>query len=125
MISYNGTTFAYIGDAAYEILVREYLLLNGITKVDHLHKEAIKYTSAEGQAKAMDAIIEELSEKELSVFKKGRNAKSERKARNASLATYKRATGFESLIGYLYLERNFDRLSELFNLINKTLFDKE
>ena len=112
---YSGLTLAYIGDAAYEILIREYLLLSGYTKVENLHKVAIKFTSAEGQAKAFDLVEEHLTEEELGIFKRGRNAKTERKARNASLATYKKATGFESLIGYLYLERNFDRITELFN----------
>lgn len=112
---YSGLTLAYIGDAAYEILIREYLVLLGYTKVDNLHKVAIKFTSAEGQEKAFDIIESSLTEEEMSIFKRGRNAKTERKARNASLATYKKATGFESLIGFLYLERNFDRINELFN----------
>ena len=112
---YNGVTLAYIGDAAFEILVREYLLLSGYTKVDNLHKIAIKLTSAEGQEKAFDIMQSHLTEDEMGIYKRGRNAKSDRKARNASLASYKKATGFESLIGFLYLERNFDRISELFN----------
>lgn len=117
MVHYNGLTLAYIGDAAYEILIREYLLLNGLTKVDNLHKQAIKYTSALGQAKAYDLIESILTEDEITTFKRGRNGKTDRKARNASLADYKKATGFESLIGQLYLNRDYDRISELFNII--------
>ena len=108
---------AYIGDASYELLVREYLLRKGITKVDSLHKEAIKYTSAEGQEKAYNLIENVLSEEEITVFKRGRNSKSDRKARNASLASYKKATGFESLMGYLHLRNDIERINELFIMI--------
>lgn len=121
MIQFNGLTLAYIGDAVYELLVREYLLTENLTKVDHLHKHAIKYTSAVGQAKAYDIIEPLLSEKEVSMFKKGRNGKTDRKARNASLAEYKRATGFESLIGYLHIEQQRERINELFKVIIKEM----
>ncbi len=117
MTQHNGLTLAYIGDAVYEIMVRENLLKSGLTKVDHLHSEAIKFTSAEGQAISFDKIENILTEEELSIFKRGRNSKTERKARNASLATYKKATGFESLIGYLYLEKLDNRLVELVAII--------
>ena len=83
MLQFNGLTLAYIGDAAYELLIREYLLTTGLTKVDHLHKEAINYTSAIGQARAFDKIQSSLSEIELTYFKKGRNAKSDRKGNYA------------------------------------------
>lgn len=116
-MDYNGLTLAYIGDATYEVLVREYLLRKGFTKVDNLHKEAIKYTSAEGQEKAFCFIESFLSEEEINVYKRGRNSKSDRKARNASLASYKKATGFEALMGYLYLQNNKERINELFIMI--------
>ena len=119
MPHYNGLTLAYIGDAAYEIFVREYLLLNGLTKVDNLHKAAIKFTCAEGQAKAFNLIESSLTEEEILIFKRGRNGKTDRKARNASLADYKKATGFESIIGQLYLDKAFERLNELFNIISE------
>ena len=117
MGQYNGVTYAYIGDAIYELMVREHLLDSGLTKVDSLHKEAIKYTSAVGQAATFDNIEKILSEQELSVFKRGRNAESSRKPRNTSLAIYKKATGFEALIGYLHLSKDFDRLNELYIII--------
>lgn len=119
MIQFNGLTLAYIGDAVYELLIREYLISTGLTKVDHLHKEAIKYTSAIGQAKAFDVIENCLTDKEISYFKKGRNSKSDRKARNASLADYKKATGFESIIGYLHIDKQEKRIKELLDLITK------
>lgn len=117
MTQLNGTTLAYIGDAIYEVMIREMLITKGYLKVDKLHKEAIKYTSAIGQKQALDTIYDSLTDIEISVFKRGRNANSDRKARNASLAEYKQATGFEALIGFLYIEKQHDRLTELMNLI--------
>jgi len=117
MLQYSGLTLAYIGDAYYELMVREYLIEEGDTKVDTLHTKAIVYTSALGQAQAYETIKDVLSEDEQSIFKRGRNAKTDRKARNASLADYKQATGFESLIGYLYLNKQTARIQELWQLI--------
>lgn len=117
MLQHSGLTLAYIGDAVYELMVREYLMEQGDSKVDTLHTKAIQYTSAENQAKAFEAIKELLNEEEMSVFKRGRNAKTDRKARNASLSDYRQATGLESLIGYLYLSKQTTRLEELFRVI--------
>ncbi len=113
----SGTTLAYLGDAIYEVIVRERLLKKGLQNVDHLHKEAILYTSAVGQKQALELIYGELTEEEISVYKRGRNASSDRKAKNASLADYQQATGFEALIGYLYLEQQTERLEQLCSII--------
>lgn len=113
----NGTTLAYIGDAIYEVYIREHFIKQGFTKVDDLHKKAIEYTSAVGQKKAYDFIESILSEFEVSIFKRGRNANTDRKARNTDLATYKKATGFEALIGYLYLNGDLVRLDEIVQII--------
>lgn len=120
MLQLSGITLAYIGDSIFEVKVREFLIGKGLTKVDDLHKSAIKYVSAVGQSEAFDLIKEELTDEEISIFKRGRNAESSRKPRNTSLAIYKRATGFEALIGYLHLSKNFERLDELYSII----FDK-
>lgn len=117
MTQLSGLTLAYLGDAIFEVKVREHLLNKGFQKVDNLHKEAIKYTSATGQAKAFDAIENVLSEEEISVFKRGRNANTDRKARNADLATYKKATGFEAIIGYLHISEMYERLDYLLEQI--------
>ena len=117
MIQLSGTTLAYIGDSIHELRVREYLIDKGITKVDELHKNAIKYTSATGQSDLFDLIEKILSEEEVSVFKRGRNSESTRKPRNTSLATYKKSTGFEALIGYLYLSKRSERLEELYKIM--------
>ncbi len=117
MNQYNGVTLAYIGDAYYELLIREALLKRGLVKVENLHNKAVSYTSAEGQKKALDIIYHELTDEEINYFKRGRNQNTNRKARNADLATYKQATGFESLFGHLYLSEQFDRINELLDLI--------
>lgn len=119
MTQLNGTTLAYIGDAIYEVMVREMLIKKGYQKVDNLHREAIKYTSAIGQKEALDKIYDLFTDMEVSIFKRGRNANTDRKARNASLGDYKQATGFEAVIGYLYLEKQLDRLSYLLEQIIK------
>ncbi len=113
MIQLNGQALAYIGDAVFELQIREYLLGNQLTKVNDLHKEAIKYTSAVSQAKMIDYILASLSEEETDIYKRGRNAKETHKPKNASLNEYRKATGFESLLGYLYLNKNDSRLMEI------------
>ena len=114
----NGLSLAYIGDAYFEIMVRNYLLEAGLTKVNELHKKAINFTSGAAQARFIDNFISNniLSETEIEIYKKGRNsATSHRK--NLSGAEYQKATGFEALIGYLYLEKEMDRLDYLFSLM--------
>ncbi len=114
----NGLSLAYIGDAYYEIMVRNYLLELGITKVNELHSKAIKFTSGASQALFIDKFIENniLTEAEIEIYKKGRNsATSHRK--NLSGAEYQKATGFEALIGYLYINKDNNRLEALFKTI--------
>jgi len=115
----SGVTLAYIGDAVYEVMIRETLIKQGFQKVDHLHKEAIKYTSAVNQAQAMALIFDLLTDQEIAVYKRGRNNNSDRRAKNASIAEYRKATGFEALIGYLYLQGDKRRLEEFLNHIIK------
>lgn len=119
MSQLSGVTLAYIGDAIYEVLVREMLINKGIQKVDNLHKLAIKYTSAVGQNKAVEVILSSLTEEELSIFKRGRNASGDRKAKNATMSEYRQATGLEALFGFLYLDKRFERIYELLNVIIK------
>ncbi len=114
MIQYNGLTLAYIGDAYYELQIREYLLNNKFTKVNDLHQNAIKFTSAVNQAKAARVLIEEFyTEAEKQIFKRGRNQNSSHKPKNADVVTYNVATGFETVIGYLYLNGEIERVNEL------------
>ena len=104
---------AYIGDAVYELLVRTYLLKKGLS-VKELHKATINFVKAKSQANIVHNLEEELTEHEKIVVKKGRNAKSNTVPKNANLIDYKYATGFEALIGELYLGGKDERLSELF-----------
>ncbi|MCK4551412.1 MAG: ribonuclease III [Tenericutes bacterium] len=122
MMQYNGLTLAYIGDAYYELSIREYLLSNKITKVNELHQGAIKFTSAINQAKAVTFLIDNFyNEEEVLIFKRGRNQNATHKPKNAGIQTYNRATGFESVIGYLYLMGNVERLNELIQYTIKVL----
>ncbi len=114
MIQYNGLTLAYIGDAYFELRIREYLLSEKYSKVNDLHNNAIKFTSAVNQAIAAKFLINEIyNEEEVSVFKRGRNQNSTHKPKNADVQTYNFATGFEAVIGYLYLNNNVTRLNEI------------
>jgi Uncharacterized protein conserved in bacteria len=113
----NGLALAYIGDAMYELAIREYLLDVGQTRPNQLHQYATQYVSAKAQAKIMDYFSEEevLTEEEESYYKRGRNSKINTKAKNTDIQTYLQSTGFEALIGYLYLTKQEDRLNEIIN----------
>lgn len=114
---------AYIGDAVYEVYVRNRIISEHPDMPAYkLHKESIKYVKAHGQSKAMEIIEAQLFEEELAIYKRGRNAKSPTVPKNADVTEYRRATGFEALIGYLYRSGNIDRLDCLmekaFNAVN-------
>jgi len=115
----NPLELAYIGDAIYEVAVREKLLEQGIRKVNNLQKSAKEYVSAKGQTKILNDLIEEnyLTENEISIVKNARNYKSVSKPKNTDIITYKYATGFEALIGYLYIKKETERLNEILNKI--------
>ena len=106
-------TLAYLGDAIYEIVVRTMLVEQGIMHVSDLNKTAVKYVKAASQKAMYLAVEAELSEDELAAFKRGRNVKSNSCAKNASVTDHRIATGYEALIGYLYLSDRFDRILEL------------
>jgi ribonuclease-3 family protein len=113
---YSPLTLAYIGDSIYDVIVRTVVVERGNRSANNLHKTAIKYVNAATQAAMADALQEELTEDELSVYRRGRNAKSYTKAKNATLNDYRKATGMEALLGYLYLQDNMDRIIELLKL---------
>lgn len=115
----NIVTLAYLGDAIYEVFIREKLIKKGISKVEFLTKEATNYVSAKGQADILKKLIEEeyFSEEELDVIKRGRNYKRSSHPKHTDVVTYKYSTGFEALIGYLYLINNNERLNEILNQI--------
>lgn len=109
---------AFIGDCIYEILVRETLVTDANRPVNDLHRESVKYVSAKAQTQAFDKIKDILTEEEMSVYKRGRNAKTGHLPKSASESEYHCATGVEALFGYLYLCEKNDRIKELFSKIN-------
>ncbi|MBM7689892.1 Mini-ribonuclease 3 [Enterococcus ureilyticus] len=122
----NGLALAYVGDAIYEIYIRDYLVEQGQTKPNTLHRMATHYVSAKAQAFLIQALIEEkrLTEDEELMYKRGRNAKSHTSAKNADITTYRIATGFESLMGYLHLTKQTERLEELIDWCIKKVGEK-
>ena len=106
-------TLAYIGDAVYEIIVRTIVVENGNAPVNKLNRKVSSIVKAVSQKEAMERIESKLSEEELAVYKRGRNAKSYTSAKNASIIDYRIATGLEALVGYLYLDGRNERLFEL------------
>lgn len=117
----NGTTLAYIGDAVFSLQVREHLVELGNQIPKKLQTLSVEYVSAKAQASFLKEFLDDgvLSADEIDMVKRGRNSKSGSIAKNTDVITYRNATGFESLWGYLYLEGNTERLNELFNKILK------
>ena len=111
--TYSPLTLAYIGDAAYELVVRTCLVDQGNSRPDKLHLKASSMVKAAAQAAMAEALKDSLTEEELSVYRRGRNAKSPTMAKNASMSDYRKATGFEALMGYLYLKGEQKRLIDL------------
>ncbi|MGN0533637.1 MAG: Mini-ribonuclease 3 [Eubacterium sp.] len=109
---------AFIGDCIYEIMVRETLVADANRPVNDLHRESVKYVSARAQTAAFEKIKDMLTEEELSVYKRGRNAKVGHSPKSATEGEYHCATGVEALFGYLYLTEQADRIKELFSVIN-------
>lgn len=103
-------TLAFIGDAVYNVYIRSYLASKSTAKTGALHTLSIKYVSAKGQAKIIDKIMDMLTEEEVSVYKRGRNTSVTSISKHADVIEYKKATGFECLIGYLYVTKNTERL---------------
>ena len=115
----NVITLAYIGDAVYEVYIREHLIKNGIAKVEELQKEAVKYVSAKSQAKILTYLMNNnlLTACELDVVMRGRNYKRTSHPKNTDIITYKLSSGFEAMIGYLYLNNYKERIDLIMSYI--------
>ena len=111
--TYSPLTLAYVGDAVYDLIIRTIVVERANRPANELHRCTIKYVSANAQSKIVQALMEDLTEEEQAVFRRGRNAKPHTIAKNASVADYMRATGFEAVLGYLYLTDNMQRVLEL------------
>ncbi len=115
---YNPLVLAFVGDAAYGLLVKEYVASKEV-KVNDLQKHTTKFVSAKAQAKYVEYFLENniYTEKELEYYKRGRNCKSHGAPKNTDVVTYHVSTGFEAVWGYLYLEQNWDRIEQLWTII--------
>jgi ribonuclease-3 family protein len=111
--TYSPLTFAYIGDAVFDLVVRSVLVNKGNTAVNNLHKKASAIVKAPTQAALAAAIMDDLTDEEKDIFRRGRNSKPHTKAKNASTMEYLEATGFEAVIGFLYLSGDMDRALDL------------
>ena len=118
---------AYIGASIYDIMSREYVMKNHLGKINDLHHTVSTLVSARAQASFMKHILENniLTDIEESIYIRGKNQKNNSKAKNASIMEYKLATGLEAVFGYLYLEKNFERLEEMFNYIINLYEEKQ
>lgn len=110
MKAYSPLTLAYIGDAAYELVIRTMVVEKGNRQASQLHRLTTSYVKAQAQAAMIEALEPELTEEELAIYKRGRNAKSYTSAKNVSILDYRKATGLEALIGYLYLSGREERV---------------
>lgn len=113
---FSPLVLAYIGDAVYELIVRSILVSMGNRPVNKLNKDATSLVKAAAQSEIVKLISDKLSEEEYTIFKRGRNSSPHTMAKNASMTDYKYATGFEALIGFLYLDNRCDRALELVKL---------
>lgn len=108
--TYSPLTLAYIGDAIYDLVVRTVVVERANTSPNKLHHKTVGYVNAGMQARMIEALSGELTEEEMTVYKRGRNAKSYTMAKNATVIEYRKATGMEALCGYLYLTGKQERL---------------
>ncbi len=109
-------TLAYIGDAVYELVIRSILVSRYHTQVNHLHKRASSLVKAEKQSRMVEILEPCFTAEEAHIYKRGRNAKSYTSAKNAGILDYRRATGFEAVMGYLYLKKDYRRMLELIKM---------
>ena len=115
-LQYSPLVWAYMGDAVYEMYIREYVISQGLCKNGLLHRKSIKFVSAKAQCAILKELEEKLTEEELDIVRRGRNANPHSTAKNADIVEYKYATGFEALIGFLHLTEQKERLDEILKM---------
>ena len=116
----NPVNLAFLGDAVYSLYVREKLVQSGTGKAGDLQRASSKVVSAKGQSEFLERVLPLLTQDEEEIYKRGRNAKKATKSKSASVAEYARSTGFEAVLGYLYLTGQEERINELLSLIEDT-----
>lgn len=123
--SYSPLTLAYIGDAIYDLYIRTILVSKGNRQANKLHKEASSLVKAPTQSKMIEVLEPLFTQEEEAVYKRGRNAKSYTTAKNATMGEYRRATGFEAVMGYLYLTDQHNRIIDLIKIGLESLHDRK
>ena len=121
--NYSPLTLAYIGDSVYDLIIKTLVISEGNKQVKKLHQETSSMVQASAQSEMMRAMQEHLTEEEHAIYKRGRNAKSVSPAKNQSLTDYRRATGFEALMGWLYMKDEWERMLDLIRIGLKHLAD--
>lgn len=111
--TYSPLTLAYIGDAIYDLIIRTLIIKQGNSRPEKMHKRTSGLVKASAQAEMIERLLPMLTEEEHAIYKRGRNAKSYTMAKNATMLDYRKATGFEALMGYLYLKEDMSRLIDL------------
>lgn len=111
--SYSPIVLAYIGDCVYDLIIKSMVISGGNKQVHRLHEETSSYVQASAQSLMMRTMQQYLTEEEHAIYRRGRNTKSVSPAKNQTITDYRRATGFEALVGYLYLKKRYERLLEL------------
>lgn len=122
---YSPLTLAYIGDSIYDLIIKTLVVNDGNQQVQKLHKRTSRFVKASAQSQMMRTLQERLTEEEHAVYKRGRNSKSVSPAKNQSVTDYRRATGFEALMGYLYLKKEWKRMLELVKIGLESLEESE
>lgn len=122
--NYSPLTLAYIGDGIYELIIRTLVVSKANTPVNKMHKKSASLVKAGTQSAMIEVLMEELTQEEIAVFKRGRNAKSATSAKNATIQDYRRATGLEALMGYLYLTGRSERMTRLIQMGLERLKEK-
>ena len=122
---YSPLALAYIGDCVYDLIIKTWIMSCGNRQVHKMHEDTSRYVQASAQSLMMRSMQEYLNPEEHAIYRRGRNAKSVSPAKNQSITDYRRATGFEALLGYLYLKKEYERLMELVKIGLDSLLEKE
>ncbi len=112
----NPIVLAFIGDGVHTLFVRDFVVKNSNLLVNRCHVNSAKFCNAKSQAKKLDQLLPVLNEEELDIVRRARNAKTHNIAKNSDVETYKKATSFEALVGYLYLKGDFSRLDKILKI---------
>ena len=122
---YSPLALAYIGDCVYDLIIKTWIMSGGNRQVHKMHEDTSRYVQASAQSLMMRSMQEYMNQEEHAIYRRGRNAKSVSPAKNQSITDYRRATGFEALLGYLYLKKEYERLTELVKIGLDSLLEKE